>query len=268
MSSVGKGGYPKASQERIAALRRKLSNQANGIHPEPEVPGAPHTAQASGHFSAGNPDNEVPDTLVVEESQALPEPTVGSAAPTRLYQSFPVATHQPEDSQASWPPVGRYNFNETPSPKPDLVQPPTTSPPTATSPSPVPPAPPVAPEPAPPVPPNPEPAPPVAPNPEPAVATAEPLLVVPNAAPSPGVLSPQLPSNPGPAAPNVAHSPQAAAKPIPPQRVAPELPASHSDLSVDVDDSVSMAVASSSADDAGKKDPSYWKLLNSKLCSK
>ena len=43
-----------ASQQRIEALRRKLSNQANGEVPVPEVPGAPFTAQSSGNYSAGN----------------------------------------------------------------------------------------------------------------------------------------------------------------------------------------------------------------------
>ena len=50
---------PKASQERIAQLRRKMSNQANNERPEHTVPGAPHVAQEAGHFSAGNPTDPV-----------------------------------------------------------------------------------------------------------------------------------------------------------------------------------------------------------------
>ena len=45
----------KASQQRIEALRRKLSNQPTDVSPTPEVPGAPMMSQASGAYSAGNP---------------------------------------------------------------------------------------------------------------------------------------------------------------------------------------------------------------------
>lgn len=55
----------KASQARIEALRRKLSNQANDAVPQPEVPGAPFMSQNAGTYCAGDPggDHDVPDTL-------------------------------------------------------------------------------------------------------------------------------------------------------------------------------------------------------------
>ena len=89
-------GYAEASQGRIEALRRRLSNQANSVVPEVDVVGAPFTSQSVGAFSAGNP--QVPDEI----------------PPT-----------QPDEPQTPWePPVGRYHpreveFQSPPEPSPN-----------------------------------------------------------------------------------------------------------------------------------------------------
>ena len=76
----------KASQSRIDALRRRLSNQANSLTPEPDVAGAPHIAQSAGHFSAGNPDgHEYPnpcDLVPGMEVASTPEPVIPPPTPT------------------------------------------------------------------------------------------------------------------------------------------------------------------------------------------
>ena len=107
----------KASQQPIEALRRRLSNLANGHAPEPEVPGAPLTAQSSGSYSAGNPSKEVVDmsppygryhdrenSLVETPPMMTLEPTLPDPEPvTTLPEPEPVAT-PPEPEPVATPP--------------------------------------------------------------------------------------------------------------------------------------------------------------------
>lgn len=83
-------GYPEASQGRIEALRRRLSNQANSVLPEVDVPGAPFTAQSAGTFSAGNPQGpeEIPATQI-DEPQKTWEPPVGRYHPREVEHQSP-----------------------------------------------------------------------------------------------------------------------------------------------------------------------------------
>ena len=67
-------------------MRRKLSNQANGLTPENEVPGAPYIAQSSGNYSAGN-DGAGPTygpantPSWANEDPATPQPSVPAPSP-------------------------------------------------------------------------------------------------------------------------------------------------------------------------------------------
>ena len=104
----------KASQDRISALRRRLSNQASSITPVPETPGAPHTAQQSGQYSAGNAES-TPATQVQEsQNETLP---AASASQLHSQETAPTQLYRPESSQSQdddcWPPVGRYSCNKS-----------------------------------------------------------------------------------------------------------------------------------------------------------
>ncbi len=101
---------PKASQERIAQLRRKMSNQANEKTPVPTMPGAAHVAQQCGHFSAGNPPTGEQFAMLVPP--ALPPAPAPSAVATtiafekpRLEGSGPVPVETPLTAQESVEPT-------------------------------------------------------------------------------------------------------------------------------------------------------------------
>ena len=131
----------KASQQRIDALRRRLSNLANGSAPEAEVPGAPFTAQSSGSYSAGNPCEVLPspdkcsppygryherENPLMETPPVAPEMTLELTLPdpepaTTCVAPEPVAT-LPE-------PVA--------TPRESVATPPVATPPVATPPEPV-----------------------------------------------------------------------------------------------------------------------------------
>ena len=89
----------KASQSRIEALRRRLSNQANSLTPEPDVAGAPHVAQSAGHFSAGNPDGQhYPnpcDSVPGVEVASTPEQVIAPPTPTTPAPTAPANTAAP-----------------------------------------------------------------------------------------------------------------------------------------------------------------------------
>ena len=86
----------KASQQRIEALRRKLSNQANGEAPSHSVPGAPFIAQSAGTFTAGNV--EVPVA-----------PAATPAAPAATPAATPLVSLEETPKDTLEVPHGRYH---------------------------------------------------------------------------------------------------------------------------------------------------------------
>lgn len=105
----------KASRERIEALRRRMSNQANLDRPD-GTPGAPHVAQQSGRYSAGNCSEAAPGSFAETVPETVPvtlvEESQDMAPPQSLAKPVePVFESQPESQE--WPPSGRYNFNES-----------------------------------------------------------------------------------------------------------------------------------------------------------
>ena len=92
-----------ASQDRIEALRRKLSNQANSVT-APEIPGAPCIAQSSGAYSAG-------------ANETIPPTVVDSQPPASL------ATEPAGEPLGTFvPPYGRYHPRENDFPRHETQQ--------------------------------------------------------------------------------------------------------------------------------------------------